>query len=154
MQSVSVKFDMVEKYKVLAYITRGSRLLVFTHPTAPEAGIQVPGGTVEADEMIEDAALREAIEETGLAGLRLNTFLGELSRDMSDFGKDEIHHRYYFHIWCDEEAPEYWQHGEYMNEGEPIPFDFYWVEMPHNIPELIADHDAYLPTLAANLGLA
>lgn len=145
---------MIEKYKVLTYITRGSRLLVFTHPTAPEVGIQVPGGTVEAGEMVEDAALREAIEETGLASLRLSAYLGEYSRDMRDFGIDEIHHRYYFHVWCDEEAPEYWQHGEYMNGGDPIPFDFYWVEMTDEIPELIADHGAYLPALASYLGLA
>lgn len=149
-----MKVAMIEKTKVLTYITRGSRLLVFTHPTAPEAGIQVPGGTVEPGEMVEDAALREAIEETGLAGLRLNTYLGELSRDMSDFGMDEIHHRYYFHVWCDEEAPEYWQHGEYESGGEPIPFDFYWVEMTEAFPQLIADHDAYLPALGTYLGLA
>ncbi|MCA0457785.1 MAG: NUDIX domain-containing protein [Chloroflexi bacterium] len=154
MLDVSVKFAMIEKTKVLTYITRGSRLLVFTHPTAPEAGIQVPGGTVEPDELVEDAALREAIEETGLAGLRLSAFLGQHSRDMSDFGIPEIHHRYYFHIWCDEDAPEYWQHGEYMSADEPIPFDFYWVEMPDDLPDIIADHSIYLPTLAANLGLA
>ncbi len=43
------------KRKVLAYITNGDngdRLLVFRHPYSPEAGIQVPGGTVhEGSEM-------------------------------------------------------------------------------------------------------
>ena len=38
---------------------------------APEAGIQVPAGTVEADETPAAAALREAREETGLGDLRL-----------------------------------------------------------------------------------
>ena len=28
----------------LAYVTRGSRLLVFRQPDFPEAGVQVPGG--------------------------------------------------------------------------------------------------------------
>jgi hypothetical protein len=34
------------KHKVLAYITHGERLLIFSHPDAPEAGLQVPGGDV------------------------------------------------------------------------------------------------------------
>lgn len=148
-----IRLSMLEKHKVLTYITRGNRLLVFTHPDAPEAGIQVPGGTIEMGEPIEDAALREAIEETGLACLRLNTYLGELRRDMSDFGLNEIHHRYYFHVWCDEETPTNWQHGEYESSTEHIPFDFNWVELNDNMPELIADHDAFIPELTAYLGI-
>lgn len=54
------------KDKVLAYITHGNRLLVFRHPHAPEAGIQVPAGTVEEGEDPGTAVLREAAEETGL----------------------------------------------------------------------------------------
>jgi hypothetical protein len=38
------------KNKVIAYITQGKRLLVFRHTQAPEAGIQVPGGTIEEPE--------------------------------------------------------------------------------------------------------
>lgn len=52
--------------KVLAYITYNDKLLVFTHRDAPEAGVQVPGGTVEPDESIEDALYREIAEESGI----------------------------------------------------------------------------------------
>jgi 8-oxo-dGTP pyrophosphatase MutT (NUDIX family) len=64
--------------KVTAFIIRPRdaqrELLVFAHPTA---GVQVPAGTVEEGEAFEDAALREAQEETGLEHLRL---LKELAR--------------------------------------------------------------------------
>ena len=32
--------------KAFAYVTSGTRLLLFTHPEAPEAGIQIPAGTM------------------------------------------------------------------------------------------------------------
>jgi 8-oxo-dGTP diphosphatase len=149
---------MIERLKVLTYITRSSYLLVFTHPNAPQAGIQVPGGTLEPGEMPEDTALREAIEETGLASLRLSSFLGEMRRDMSDFGLDEMHHRFFFHVWCDQEPPDSWQHYEATPSNssqldEPIPLDFYWVNLKDGVPPLIANQAAYIPKLAAILGL-
>src|SRR5690348_52483 len=89
------------KKKAFAYITNGPQLLVFSHPFEPEAGIQVPAGTVEEGEHPADAAMREAFEETGLHNLVLLTFLGEDMRDMADFGRDEIHHWYFFHLRYD-----------------------------------------------------
>ena len=86
------------KTKVLAYITHGGRLLVFRHPHAPEAGIQVPAGTVREHERLEEAVLREAREETGLDALTVVRYLGEQRRDMADFGRDETHHRHFFHL--------------------------------------------------------
>jgi 8-oxo-dGTP pyrophosphatase MutT (NUDIX family) len=54
--------------KVTAFVSRercGEReLLLLAHPYA---GIQIPGGTVEAGESPIDAAVREAREESGLA---------------------------------------------------------------------------------------
>ena len=64
------------KHKVFAYITWGDRLLVFSHPYAPEAGNQVLAGTMEEGEEPEEAIMREAFEETGLNGLQLRAFLG------------------------------------------------------------------------------
>jgi 8-oxo-dGTP diphosphatase len=46
--------------KVAAYITAGNRLLVFSQPAYPEAGTQIPGGTVRPGEMLDRAVLREA----------------------------------------------------------------------------------------------
>ena len=43
--------------KVFAYITNQNRLLVFRHLDFPEAGIQVPAGTVMANEDLVTAVL-------------------------------------------------------------------------------------------------
>lgn len=52
--------------KVVAYITKEKhgvkQLLVFAHLDLPEAGIQVPAGTVDPGEEIPRAVLREVAE--------------------------------------------------------------------------------------------
>ena len=64
------------KERVATYITHGDRLLVFRHTQFPEAGIQVPGGSVEPGEDLSAAALREAREETGLPDFEIRVYLG------------------------------------------------------------------------------
>lgn len=59
-------------HKVTAFVTRGAELLLFRHP---EAGIQLPAGTVEEGESLEAAVCREAEEESGLLGIRLRRWL-------------------------------------------------------------------------------
>jgi 8-oxo-dGTP pyrophosphatase MutT (NUDIX family) len=63
--------------KVTAFITResgdGHDLLLFKHPNA---GIQIPAGTVEDNETPEEAVLREVSEETGLTSLSVGQYLG------------------------------------------------------------------------------
>lgn len=89
--------------KAFAYVTKGECLLLFTHPLSPEAWIQVPAGTMEPGESPEDAVLREAREETGLARLTGARFLGEYDAPRPDGG---IHRRYFSHLRCEYEAPE------------------------------------------------
>jgi 8-oxo-dGTP pyrophosphatase MutT (NUDIX family) len=64
--------------KVTVFVTRGApsrrELLLFEHPNA---GIQIPAGTVEVDEEPIDAALRETIEETGIGILCSPCLLAE-----------------------------------------------------------------------------
>ena len=59
---------MIEK--ALGYVLRvrdgGHELLVFEHTGIPEAGVQVPGGTLAAGEAPHDAVVREVFEESGL----------------------------------------------------------------------------------------
>ena len=138
--------------KVFAYITHGDRLLLLAHPHAPEAGIQVPAGTLEPDESPEAGVLREAWEETGLGGLTLERFLGEQLRDMRDFNIDAVHQRYFFHLRCAGDPPARWRHWEAApsdGSADSIEFELYWARLAGEIPPLIADHDWALPRLAA-----
>lgn len=67
---------MIEK--VTAFVIRKKnnipQLLVFSHPTA---GTQIPAGTVEVNEPVELALLREIKEKTGLSKIKLIKKLGE-----------------------------------------------------------------------------
>ncbi len=142
------------KRKAFAYITHGDRLLVFRHPAAPDAGIQVPAGSMRTGERPEDAVLREAREETGLADLVLVGALGEHRRDMADVGLDEMHHRYFFHLRCVGDPPATWRHWESdPSDGSsaPILFEFFWARVPDGVPLLIADHDQQLPQLVERM---
>lgn len=147
---------MKEILKVLAYITYGKKLLVFKHMDYPEAGIQVPAGTVELGETIEAAALRESQEETGLHHLQVVGFLGASKRDMRDYGIEAIYHRHFYHLQCEESPPQSWQHGEFNpSDGseEIIYFDFYWVDLPNDVPELSGDQGDMLPELIKRIEL-
>lgn len=139
------------KRKAFAYITSQQKLLVFIHPHEPEAGIQVPAGTIEVGETPEAAVLREAYEETGLSGLVLERFLGEQVRDMADYGREEIHHRYFYHLRCQEQPPVRWRREERFSSEKrstrPL-FEFFWVAFPSQVPPLIADHGLMLPRLS------
>ena len=141
--------------KAFAYITNGRRLLVFAHPDHPDAGIQVPAGTIENGEEPADAVVREAFEETGLAGLTLAAFLGKCEYDMSEFGTNETHRRYFYHLLSEGESPDSWVHFETSPSGRedqsPIRFRLYWVQFPGGVPNLIAGHGQMLHKLSEAL---
>lgn len=140
--------------KAFAYITHGDRLLVFRHVEVPEAGIQVPAGTMKDGEDPAAAVLREAWEETGLTGLVMTGFLGEERRDRSDVGLDEIHHRFFYHLRYPDDPPETWRHAEEdPSDGSPGPiwFEFSWARLPDEIPTLHDGHEAFLPQLIGRL---
>jgi 8-oxo-dGTP pyrophosphatase MutT (NUDIX family) len=52
--------------RVVAYVVRDGALLVFDHRDVPEAGTQVPAGTVEEGEDPAAAVVREVLEECGV----------------------------------------------------------------------------------------
>ncbi|MBN9392031.1 MAG: NUDIX domain-containing protein [Chloroflexi bacterium] len=143
------------KEKMFAYITNGGRLLVFSHPLSPEAGIQVPAGSLKPGEDPAEGVMREAFEETGLSGLEMAGYLGEQNLDRTPYGaRDEIHHRRFYHLVCPGNPPETWRHYETdPSDGSPgpIPFDFFWVKFPEEVPPLIAEHDFMLVKLKESM---
>jgi 8-oxo-dGTP pyrophosphatase MutT (NUDIX family) len=144
---------LVQRNKVYAYVTNRDRLLVFTHADEPEAGIQVPGGTVEPGEDPDLAVVREAFEETGLADLRVAGLLGEVTVDMTVHGRAELARRRFYHLICPGVPAEEWRHWErHPSEGElrEIAFDFFWVPIAA-VPPLRAAHDQLLAVLRGRL---
>lgn len=136
--------------KALVYITQGACVLLLRHPAHPEAGIQVPGGSIHPNEAPAEAALREAREETGLARLSIVQLLGVADFDMRPFGKAEIHRRHFFHLKCQGESPASWRHEERdpsSGAAEPIALELFWARYPGEIPPLIAGHGQYLPAV-------
>jgi 8-oxo-dGTP diphosphatase len=133
--------------KVYAYITHGNKLLVFNHTQYPEAGIQVPGGTVEESERPEDAVLREVKEETGLDKLEIISYLGMQSFEFFRNGQKGIQHRHFFHLRYVGPFIDGWRHDERTpSDGHPRPieFEFYWVKFPNEMPELAGEQGVML----------
>ena len=145
---------MAVKNKVFAYVTHCHRLLVFTQPGSPEAGIQVPAGTLREAEDPAAGVMREVREETGLEGLKLVSFLGQSEYPIP--GEDEVHRRWFYHIECCTEPPARWRHVEMdPSEGDQdtVPFDLFWVDLPDAVPALAPGHDRMLPRLLSEMGL-
>ncbi|HKZ68709.1 MAG TPA: NUDIX domain-containing protein [Anaerolineales bacterium] len=129
-------------HKVLAYLTRTKngqiQLLVFDHRDYPDAGTQVPAGTVEEGEPVEAALFREVHEESGLADVRLVSKLAEYEH--REWGTI----RHIFHLTAPDDTPDVWSHtvrGEGGDAG--MVFEYRWVELKPEI-ELAGNQHQWL----------
>ena len=116
--------------KVLAYITRaapeGLQLLVFEHQGSPEAGVQVPGGTVDPGEELLDALRREVVEESGLTDLAV---VCPLAADPFEWeGRTQLRH--VFHVEAPPETPDSWSHTVTAGEEDcGLVFLYRWIRL-------------------------
>lgn len=138
--------------KVVIYITQADHLLIFRHTEHPDAGIQVPAGTVNPGESLEVAAIREACEETGLseADLELRGMLGDDVIPGVESDSSKVIRRHFFHVVFRGTAPNRWIHYEHdPSDGTPGPieFEFTWVQYPDEVPLLAGNQGAMLPRL-------
>lgn len=139
------------KRKVLAYITReqesNSEILVFKHKDYPNAGWQVPGGTIESDELIIDALYREIEEETGIPREDLE-LKGKVNKtNHYPEHSDTIHERTIFQLSYTGNHSKEWEHcveGDGKDEGLIFCHRFIPIK---ELPELAANQDQGLPLL-------
>jgi 8-oxo-dGTP pyrophosphatase MutT (NUDIX family) len=134
------------KQKVYAYLIRrtetGPELLVFDHVDFPEAGTQVPGGTLDPGERPEAAVLRELFEESGVDGARLVRRLGAFP-----WWAEELavwHERHLFHLEPTGDLPDGWVHIVSAGEGDKgLRFRCFWIPLAEAKERLIANMGAY-----------
>ncbi len=138
--------------KVCAYITRNRddgharELLVFEGPE--HDGLQVPKGTIEADETPREALHREVDEEAGLSTLES---ISHLVSDVWTRRRSPLkrYRRHFFQATVDHHRDE-WTHvvtGEGAEVG--LEFEFSWVDVPP-ASEFALALDDYVHLVAAS----
>ena len=121
------------------------QLLIFAHRDFPDAGLQVPGGTLDTGELPVVGVIREVFEETGLKNFSKVQKLGEQWILIND--KKEIHHRHFFFLEYDKSSPNAFQHivsaGE-LDQG--LVFQYSWIPFS-KLPPLAAKLDSQVSLL-------
>lgn len=133
--------------KVLAYITRERdgrvELLVFDHVDAPEAGTQVPAGSIDPGESPLEAAVREAFEEVGVDRLTLVRVVGRFPFLNPVTGRWHERHVHWFK--APSGLPERWVHT--VSDGvddKGMRFECFWIDAAEAVTALSGQQGEYL----------
>ncbi|MDG5471316.1 NUDIX domain-containing protein [Jeotgalibacillus sp. ET6] len=133
---------MIPIKKAYGYVTRvkegKTQVLVFQHPI-PEAGIQIPKGTVQAGESTHHAVIREIEEETGLRNVQVEKLLGE---DLWENDDGAIHNRFFYKLSVSNGEDEWDFKPTGGGEEEGLTFRFFWISSGDEV-ELIRGHGDY-----------
>lgn len=119
--------------KAVAYVTRkcGSeiQLMVFDHDKIfPDAGTQVPCGTVEAGEDPMDTLFRELTEESGLTAITIAEKFDQY-QFYGTYAKKFLR-RHAYHIRLNGDVPERWTHVvRGSGEDNGLNFHFCWIDL-------------------------
>ena len=100
---------------IFRHVSQNIEILVFRHPIA---GIQIVKGTVEANEKLEDAAIRELYEESGISSTNIHSYLGLHSP--SESGSNW----HVFVCYTTEILKDNWTH--FCNDDGGLKFQFFW----------------------------
>ena len=112
-----------------------AELLVFAHPLA---GVQIPKGTVECGETLEQAALRELQEESGLvleaAPRQIGTWRRHVSLKQTKDGQPESHDWSVFVLEAPGGLPDRWRHAAKGSpEEEGLVFAYHWLRIDDDL---------------------
>ena len=131
-----LRTELARVGKVICYVVRDGQLLVFRHRDYPEAGLQVPAGTLFAGEAPAAGAIRETEEETGRSGFQIVRALGTIDHEFRDtfagVERHELHERHFFLLAPPPGLPARWSHLAEEGNGD-FWFEFSWVTLT---PEL------------------
>ncbi len=115
---------------VLKDLQTDPKILVFQHPP-PTLDFQIPKGTVEPRESIQDAVLRELQEESGISSAQIVEKIGlyELFIQAGTYGFIKTEHQLWhiYHLQVDHFLPDTWTHivtGEGDDAG--MRFEYFW----------------------------
>ncbi len=135
-------------WKVYGYITRfykeKPQVLVFQH-SVPEAGIQIPKGTVNPGEDPLHAVVREMVEETGLTSVYVEKLLA-VDTGMNTDSKQQK--RYFYQLNTTELKDNWAHHPIGGGEERGLTFHFFWISSEEEV-RLIQGHGDYLHLIFA-----
>ncbi|MFF4148059.1 NUDIX domain-containing protein [Streptomyces sp. NPDC001698] len=133
------------RIRVAAYVIRhraASELLVFDHVGMPEAGTQVPAGGAKSGEGLEEAALREVAEETGLLTATVVRQIAVEDKPHPDTGQPR--RTSFFYLQAPTNTPDAWEHSVH-GDGDDAGLTFACRFLPLPLKQPLADdQDAWL----------
>ncbi|WP_161568174.1 NUDIX domain-containing protein [Anaerobacillus alkaliphilus] len=140
--------------KVTAYITRKMegkfQLLTMLEEGVESYGLQVPGGTVEEGETLEDCLLREIEEEAQLQQLEIKSYLGECSYFLE--AKQAYITRHYFHLTIEECLDRFTVVVRSQDEDNGWIYHYRWTDLQTDHPPTLGGHlGGCLPKLLVTL---
>jgi len=135
-----------QKTKVLGYIIKGFNesihLLIFSHRDFPNAGLQVPGGTIEEGEELQIGMLREIKEESGLSEFSSVNYLGKSIYIAKS--KQELHERHFFQLnYGGRKEGNFIHEVTSGKEDKGLVFHYQWVPL-REIPPLAVNLDCMI----------
>lgn len=113
---------------------------MFFYSSLPEAGIQIPKGTVKLLEAPFDTVCREIKEETGLKDFQVDCLL---ANDLWENSDGSLQHRFFYKLTV-YNAPDKWDHQPTGGgEEEGLTFRYFWISSKEEV-ELSKGHGDYL----------
>jgi 8-oxo-dGTP pyrophosphatase MutT (NUDIX family) len=141
----SADLPTIGKIAVYIFNPELDEYVTFIQPRHPQAGRQVPAGTIERGETPPQAASRELLEETGRGGGMPLFYFADSLYDMREY-KPEIHLRsWFFGVAAVDDFPSGpWSHVERRVGEAEIVAEFSWTKTSQH-DELVAGHADLLP---------